>query len=134
MAFSMVSTGTASIVDGVLAIAKSRSLAAIVVRSWVRRLSRHEIRTVNGVSVYFAIAGTGHLRTSFRKIETTRCISSERMSKSSNPFDQCSQDYSRFRPDYPAVLFDHIRSLWPTSGKPVVRSEEHTSELQSLRH
>jgi SAM-dependent methyltransferase len=42
------------------------------------------------------------------------------MSKSSNPFDQCSQDYSRFRPDYPAALFDHIRSLWPLSGKPVV--------------
>jgi SAM-dependent methyltransferase len=42
------------------------------------------------------------------------------MAKSSNPFDQCSQDYSRFRPDYPVALFDHIRSLWPLSGKPVV--------------
>src|SRR5262245_30224201 len=66
------------------------------------------------------MAGTGHFRTSFRKIETTRCISSGRMLKGSNPFDQCSQDYSRFRPDYPAALFDHIRSLWPASGKAVV--------------
>src|SRR5262245_40575281 len=120
MAFWIVLIGTANIADGVLAIAKSRSLAAIVVRSWVLRLSRQEIRTVNGVSVYFAIAGTGHFRTSFRKIETTRCISSGRMLKASNPFDQCSQDYSRFRPDYPAALLDHIGSLWPPSGKPVV--------------
>src|SRR5262245_59523177 len=120
MAVSILFTGTASIAAGVLAIANNRSLAAIVVRSWVRRLSRHEIRTVNGVSVYFEMAGTGHFRTSFRKIETTRCISSGRMVKNSNPFDQCSQDYGRFRPDYPAALFDHIRSFWPLSGKRVV--------------
>src|SRR5262245_39617814 len=116
----MMSTGTASIANGVAAIANSRSLAAFVVRSCVRRLSRQEISTVNGVSAYFAMAGTGHFRTSFRKIETTRCISSGRMSKNSNPFDQCSEKYSRFRPEYPAALFDHIRSLWPPSGKPVV--------------
>jgi SAM-dependent methyltransferase len=42
------------------------------------------------------------------------------MSKRSNPFDQCSQDYSRFRPDYPAALFDHIGSLWLPAGKPLV--------------
>src|SRR5262245_41254651 len=66
------------------------------------------------------MAGTGHFRTSFRKIETTRCISSGRMLKGSNPFDQCSQDYSRFRPDYPRALFDHIRSLWPPSEQAVI--------------
>jgi SAM-dependent methyltransferase len=42
------------------------------------------------------------------------------MSKSSNPFDHCSLNYGRFRPDYPAALFDHIRSLWPPAPKPVV--------------
>ena len=40
--------------------------------------------------------------------------------KGSNPFDQCSQEYSRFRPDYPAALLDDIRSLWPLSGHPLV--------------
>ena len=42
------------------------------------------------------------------------------MLKGSNPFDHCSQEYSRFRPEYPAALFDHIRSLWPPPGQPLV--------------
>ena len=40
--------------------------------------------------------------------------------KGSNPFDYCSQEYSRFRPEYPAALFDHIRSLWPPPRQPLV--------------
>src|SRR5256885_825445 len=43
-------------------------------------------------------------------METTRCISSGRMSKP-NPFDTCSEQYSKCRPDYPPELIDIIYTL-----------------------
>ena len=48
--FSITVAGVASIFSAVDAIANSRALAASVVLSCVRRLRRHEIRTVKGVS------------------------------------------------------------------------------------
>jgi SAM-dependent methyltransferase len=65
---------------------------------------------VNGVDAYKAIAGAGHRLISFLKMETTRCISSLRM-PDANPFDRCSEQYSRFRPDYPDGLVEYILSL-----------------------
>jgi SAM-dependent methyltransferase len=44
-------------------------------------------------------------------METTRCISSERMTISNNPFDECSEQYGKFRPDYSSELIAYIRSL-----------------------
>src|SRR5688572_803751 len=79
---SMVFSGRASIEAGVRVIAKRRSLAASVVLSCVRRLRMHEIKTVNGVSTYFASAGTGQRRISRLSMRTTVWMSSECISDS----------------------------------------------------
>src|SRR5258705_9131062 len=42
---------------------------------------------------------------------------------------------ARQRVTLPAASYAHIRqAVWMQSGRLVIRSEEHTSELQSLRH
>src|SRR5215470_14539311 len=43
-------------------------------------------------------------------MEIIRCMSSDRMQQT-NPFDSCSEQYSKFRPEYPPELVDFIYRL-----------------------